>query len=304
MKQFIIKCFVFLLLTGGSVIAFYVVFELNFSDRFYAKFLHKTNSMIVGSSRALLGLDPESIAKTYPDASGMLNFAFTQRTSPYGEVYYDAICKKLTGADNGIFIVEVSPLSLFAGQSALPEEKLVLGELTFFNLDPNPEYVLNNSEHPFYLDMFSRSRPDAVQVSHPSGWLENTVNDDGVKKEKKLMTQRAEYDTLFSTTTLSDYRLEWLRKTVQLFTEHGTVVMVRIPVTAAMDSMETGYCPQFDSLMLGIAKQYGATYIHDDLGQECLFADMHHMLSASARSYSIALGAKLNEVAKQGSGEQ
>jgi hypothetical protein len=153
MKKFTTRLVLFSVVVFATVSIFYIVAESTFNDRFYSKFLHKSNGLVLGSSRALLGLNPEAIADSCVQAEGILNFAFTQKTSPYGEVYYNAICNKLqSNQTNGLFILEVSPLSLSAAGDAQPEKKLVLGEMFFFNLNPNPEYVFRNAQHPLYLD--------------------------------------------------------------------------------------------------------------------------------------------------------
>lgn len=287
-----------MILVAGSLTAFYLAFEMDFKDRYYHKFTRPSTSMIVGSSRALLGLDPASISAQCPQAKEMLNFAFTLRTSPYGKVYYDAIDAKLSpGVTGGVFIVEVSPLNISSGENELPEKRLILGELKFFNLDPNPEYVLRAAEHPLYLDMFQNWEPPAIQSAHPDGWLENLKVDDSVRLAKKLVTQRREYVQIFQSNRISDYRIKWLEKTIQLLKGHGTVVLLRMPVIDEMHQMEQAYCPQFDTMMENLARNNGVTYLDLSSNSGYSFLDMHHMISESAKSYSSNVGRALCGIA-------
>lgn len=302
MRAYIGKILILSVLVILTLAGFYLAFERDFSDRFYSKFLNPAPSMIVGSSRALLALDPSEIAVDFPQAKDMLNFAFTQRTSPYGEIYYNAIKRKLTDRTDGVFIVEVSPTSLLQTGDVLPEKKMVLADIFLYNVDPNPEYILRYSEHPLYLDCFSYS-PASNQVGHADGWLENLRTDTGKKQEAKIESQIKEYDNFFTTGTVSPYRLYWLEETIRLLSEHGTVVMIRLPVSKKMESMEMKYCPYFDSTMEAIAVRNNVHYLHKWSDENYQFADLHHMLSASAKTFSRNAGFELNNILNRDTSE-
>ena len=99
MKIFLIKSFLFIFLVVFTLFPIFRYISKDFSDRFYDKFLYKAPSLIIGSSRALYALMPEHINNNRKINKPFLNFGFTMATSPYGEVYYDAIMKKVKSAN-------------------------------------------------------------------------------------------------------------------------------------------------------------------------------------------------------------
>lgn len=297
MKRIITRIFFFSLLLGLFLVAYYRRFETNFSDRFYRKFTNPPASMVLGSSRALLGLDPESIQKTYPAKEPFLNFAFTQKTSPYGEVYYNAVVKKI-GDDvtGGLYILEVSPLNISGDSRELPEENLVLNDQYFFNLDPNFEYVAKNNEHPLFFDMLPHVPKKPIQFPHANGWLENLdERRDSAAYAKKILKQEKEYRDVLNKFSVQEYRLSWLEKTIVYLARHGKVVILRMPVTERMRQMENKYCPGFNKMMEDLAQKTHAHYINMHESEGYSFSDLHHMSSSSARLFSEQVG---NEAAK------
>ncbi len=111
MKSFLLNCIYF----GAPLLALLV--SVGFladgrTDKFYLKCASpRQTSMIIGISRAGLGLQPaifdSALAKEYPQTS-LYNFAFTLNWTPYGKVYFDAITKKIAqGTSKGLFIVSV-----------------------------------------------------------------------------------------------------------------------------------------------------------------------------------------------------
>lgn len=297
MKSFLLKLSVLVFLSAGTLVAFYWKFERNFNDRFYNKFTSHPQSLIAGSSRALLGLDPASIEKNYPAAEPFLNFAFTQKTSPYGEIYFDAIRRKIgKEVKDGLFILEVSPLNVSGYKDVLPEKGMVLDKMCFFNLDPNFEYVGRNSEHPLYFDVLPHKEKAPVQLPHISGWLENMKEQkDSLAREKKNSEQMAEYTAIFDSYRISEYRMLWLEKTISFLREHGRVIILRMPVSPQMRVMETGYCPGFNQLMNDLSKRTGAAYLDMSESGTYIFADLHHMSASSAKRFSQSVGEAISK---------
>lgn len=251
--------------------------------------------MITGSSRALLSMSPEDIDPNGFFQKPFLNFAFTQRTSPYGEVYYNAISNKLltTGTKNGIFLLEINPLAIYTASDSCAENGLILGRMHFFNLNPNPEYVLLNSEHALYQLYL---KPPAVNnnvIFHNSGWNENKIAADTGLRTKKIAEQYKAHEKLFREWQNPAYRLYWLERTIQLMNTHGKVILVRVPVRAEMRELEHKYYPGFDKLMDSVAVLNNAGYWNymDEEGYD--FYDIHHMTGASAKRFSSELNRRL-----------
>lgn len=294
MKSFLLKLSLFSLLVLATTAGIFWKVKKNFSDRFYNKFKQPACSMVIGSSRALLGLDPETISKFYPAEKPFLNFSFTQATSPYGEVYYHAIESKLCDSTtHGIFILEIAPMGISESKGPWREKSLILGRMQFFNLDPNPEYIARNNEQPFYFNVFFDRKKKATQEPHPSGWLENLSVQDSLLHLKKMKEQDKEYSELFETCHLSSYRQEWLEKTIRLLSRHGRVVLLRMPVSPRMREMEDQYCPDFEKRMNALAIRTASDFIDLSGEQDFRYFDLHHMTSPSALQFSELLGRSL-----------
>jgi hypothetical protein len=291
MKKLLLNSAVFILLVSISSWLLLDMASRGFSDRYYYKFTRKAPSLILGSSRALLGLDPDKIKERYPAADGLLNFAFTLKTSPYGETYYNAIAKKVADGNDGVFIIEVSPLSISEPKEGkFAEEALVLNHLLFFNANPNYEYILRHSETPLYQSVFKIPAKRSIQEPHYSGWLENLTTRDSTSRKKKIAEQDKEYRTLFRNHRLSQTRLSWLQKTIELLSQHGRVILVRMPVSERMHELERGYMPEFGTILSGLAGTYHVEYTDFTMKPGFAFDDLHHLTSVSAREISTELG--------------
>lgn len=294
MVKFLIKLTVFVtvVLTVWLVLLF--IPSNDYQDRFKMKFEGQCGSMITGSSRALLAMSPDIIDPNGFFADPFLNFAFTQKTSPYGETYYNAIAAKLNSSgNNGIFLVEVNPLALYTGSDSLPEENLILGRLHFFNLNPNPEYVLINSERPLYQLYIKSSKVKSGTVYHKSGWNENTVSVDTVLRKQKIAESVVAHEKLFKEWRDPSYRFYWFSRTLELFKTKGKVIIVRVPVRPEMRALEEKYYPGFDQLMDSVATANSALYWNYFRDDQYDFYDIHHMSSESAKRFSSELNRRL-----------
>lgn len=268
-----------------------------FEDRFSHKFEYRCGSIVTGSSRALLGINPDIVDPDGMYARPFLNFAFTQKTSPYGEVYYDAILKKIDrSATNGLFILEVNPLALYSYTEDQAEEQLILGRLHIFSLDPNLEYALINGEKPAYMFYLTRPKVFDGVTMHKNGWNESNAPIDSVYKVDKVKEQYDAHDDLFARARDSSYRLEWLRKTITALDQYGTVVLVRVPVSPEMASLENKYYPEFDALLRRTAEETHATFISYIADTTYEFYDIHHMTSRSASRFSAVLKADIDRL--------
>jgi hypothetical protein len=134
------------------------------------------------------------------------------------------------------------------------------------------------------------------QVFHSNGWLENRVERDSLRKQKKIEQQSAEYRNLFATNSFSEYRYIWFCKTIEMLKQRGTVVLLRMPVSTEMQEMEREFFPQFDSLIFTTSRNYDVIYMNMSTVSGCRFDDLHHMESESAILFSAMVGGRLSRV--------
>lgn len=294
MKKLIVKCLIFAMLITGT--AFPLLYRLAAArqDRFVSKFSYKTESMVTGSSRALLGLNPDRIGKSERYAGPFLNYAFTQVTSPYGETYYNAVCRKLgSGKDQKqkLFILEVNPVSVSAREEHYPEKEMILGRLSVFNMSPNVDYLLSSAQRPAYLLYIDKGKKEekSATIFHTNGWNEFVQLPEGTDTAKLNREMYEAHRKLFSEFSVSSYRLDWLEKTIRYLSEHGEVVLVRMPVEKRMHALESAYCPEFDSRMEALAGACKIRYLNYFNTEGWSFYDLHHMTAESANRISKAI---------------
>jgi hypothetical protein len=307
MKRLLLKIILFSVLLAIVIVPAIYSVTSGFSDRFYFKFLKKAPSLVMGSSRALLGLDPDKIDPDGNFASPFLNFAFTQATSPYGEIYYNAImCKAAKSDGKGLFILEVGPLAISARGDSLSERKMVLSRVSFLNMDPNIDYILKNSQHPLYLFFLNnklKSKPPTF-IPHTNGWNENLKEPDSTDFAKGMEKGLKAHVGIFREFKISQYRIGWLEKTVESLSSFGRVVLVRIPVTKEMKAMEDKFSPGFNEIIGGIAKEHKAIYLDLTGVGTWKFYDVHHMTTSSAEKFSALFGDTIQKVFKEGPEQQ
>lgn len=268
----------------------------DFSDRFYHKFTYRANSMITGSSRALYALNPEMIDSFIHARPPFLNFAFTQRTSPFGELYYKAICGKVSEETaDGIFVVEVTPLSVYSDDEYRSEEELILSKMVVYNMDPNYNYLFANSQRPFYQFFLHPESTNSVEHAHRSGWYAYDQLPDEATIRKQGEAQVKTLTNLFQRTQGLDYRYYWFNRTVEELVNHGQVILLRLPVAPEIRNMEQEYYPEFDSLMTAVAGRYKVHYLDMSRTSGWTYYDFQHMTAESANRFSLALGDTLRK---------
>lgn len=221
-----------------------------YTDPFYIRFTTpKQNSLILGTSRAAQGLQPEvfdSILKTE-----IFNYAFTVAHSPFGKTYLNSIKKKLNpNSKKGIFIVTVDPWSL-SSLTTIPNDSLSFRELKrslattpFVNFNPNVFYLYTNWNEKYYKLLSSGK---SKMFLHNDGWLEVNINLDSINLaeniEKKVKTYR---EKQLPKAQFSANRFKYFKETISFLKKHGKVYLVRLPIHTKMMEIENELMPHFD----------------------------------------------------------
>jgi hypothetical protein len=276
-------------------------FAVKKTDFFYVKFLHPGNSLILGSSRALRGLDPDLLGENLEIDRPFLNFAFTLANSPFGPKYLNAIQHKIQpSTQNGLYILEVSPLAISTKTSNPEDDERLYREnqkvidSVLFNSNPNPEYLIKHAERPFYLAFLKAFQ--AKRSVHDSGWNPSGRYIEDVANQQIIKTSTVYAETVFPEYYVSSKRIRSLEKTIEFLIQRGRVIVIRIPVSAEMWDLEEQYMPSFDSVVTEIAQKNGVEYINfkRDSSRFSLI-DVHH-LSLEA---SLELSKTLNQYLRQ-----
>lgn len=297
MKKFIIDLLlIFSVVCSLFLATCFILDGAGWSDWAYKKLTTENNckSMITGTSRAEQGIIPSVIDSFFSIRSRsfpMQNFAFTGESSPYGEIYFNAIKRKLNqSSKGGLFVVTVDPWSLTTNKTSdvvgdgYREDFQILNKIKLF-YKPNISYFW------YYCKPFL---DNSHMRLHDDGWLEINVSMTDKDVQKRKESKKEDYKVL--NYLKSDYRMKWLKLTIELFKEHGYVVMCRIPTDAFILDIENKIWHNFDLDMLDIAKKYSIPYFSfSNMAGHYRTTDGNHLYSKDAILFTRALCDSINK---------
>jgi hypothetical protein len=185
--------------------------------------------LIVGNSRPAQGIHPrilDSILHTGGWSGKTFNYSFALAKSNFGRAYYESIRKKLDPRPHGgVFVVSVDPWSISRLKRQTEEEDVqweqggsFVARMWSVNMDPNVEYLVQEYPHPFLTILtHGRSQRKEGLLLHEDGWEEVNI-DVGPEMVAKRIQGRSLpfYERLLATDTLSELRVAYLRKTIDL----------------------------------------------------------------------------------------
>lgn len=301
MKKFILKSsqIVAIIIATYGLLGF---FADGYTDPFYLRFTSpKQHSLILGTSRAAQGIRPnvlDTLLKKRNEKLPIFNFSLTLLDSPYGETYYRAIQAKLDkNTKHGLFVVAIDPWSI-SSRSDFNDEietKEVLSKITYFNQNPNYDYLINAYNKPIFSVIIDKFKKKSPLLLHENGWLEVSVPMDKKSIETRAEDKLKQYKQNLSIYKISPSRINWLEKTISLLKKHGNVVLVRIPVGEQILSLEKELYKPFDSLIAATFKNTPYLNFVEE-GNTYQFVDGNHLYKESAKRFSIELAKKINKL--------
>lgn len=263
------------------------------NDVDYTKFTHRAKHLVLGVSRAKVGIVPQIVKKELGLEGQMLNLAFTTPESPYSPNYFKLVRRKLSRTSNhsGLFLLSVNPGNLgqssYGGQADQP-----IYDLHIVNMNPNVEYLFRNinMDQSLLFDLINPS-PDSLMAfrPHPDGWGErmrrsDIPDEEVIQKLSRMLTRR----------TFSQERLQVLRELIGYLQDYGDVVLVRLPVAPQVYDLEQRWNTDFDQIMEAYALEEGVFYLnYVDWGTAYEFSDPQHLLNTGAQAFSKDLAADL-----------
>ena len=303
MRKFVLNSilFSFFLLVGIIGILTWIDAK-GLSDEFYKRLNHSSPSIILGSSRAAQGIVPEVLQDSLSEmnfATPLENFSFTIIASPYSSTYYRAIKKKLIPQveSNGLYVLDVTPYSLRNDRDGERERWDILCGATIQK--PNYPYLLRYCRPYKWLSHKSCLLHDdgwleVRGIPLDSIWIENALKDgtislNDIEIRKNHYIERMAYYRDWSISK-SNERINWLIKTITLLKAHGTVYLVRIPVSQQMKEIEDSIWPDFDKDIISIANSLDISYF--SFTEQCnqyRTVDGNHLYYEDAIKFSAAL---------------
>ncbi len=266
MKKFIKKTIIFTLI----FFTLFSLFLINYGgkiDSFYLKFTTpKVSSLIIGDSRALMGIRPDIIKRKLENKGynlPILNYSFTIAQAPIGPSYRKSILKKIKpNTKNGLFIITISPLMLLSENShdnyknEFVEANMSPHNMSTVSMNPNFEYLIRNYNSFHFKAIFKEKL-----VLHKNGWLQ----DNNIPKtEKEYETRRDwwlnSYNNFDKEYSFSKYRLASLDTLIKKLKEFGQVHLARLPVDSIFIPLEEKMCPGFDKLVDSLSNLNNVSY--------------------------------------------
>lgn len=277
----------FLALVAGifTLVLFRAGFEV---DEFYGRFTTpKQHSLILGTSRAAQGLNPEVINQEL-GRNDLFNYSFTNEHSPYGPVYLRSIQSKHDAiGHDGIFILTVDPWNIGSDknnpddESLFRENDLMLHGMWDVNSSPNLLYLLHYYEGSYYNIL--KKKQDPQLHLRPNGWLEVMVPMDSTSVEKRTKDRLKLYrEETLKRYAFSSSRLSWLGKTVEYLKPFGKVYLVRLPVSDEMIDIELEQNKSFDVIIREFASTMNLPYLDLSSDNDSIaFTDGNHIARGS-----------------------
>ncbi|SHG39757.1 hypothetical protein [Chryseobacterium sp. OV279] len=261
----------------------------NTDDNYMHFAVEKPKNIILGDSRSVQGIVPEVLKNKL--ATPFDNFSLNIAQSPYGEIYLNALKRKLDpDTKNGIFIVTVNPWNLSLKNDVFtkadyPEEKSPFKNMYFYNMSPNYEYLLKNLNKSWFRIYLDR---EAVVKSntflHKDGWMEVNVDMNKDSVNARIAKKTQEYQLMLKDYKLSQVRMKALNEIIDYLQPKGTIYLVRIPATQNIMNLENKRFPEFSGLMRDLSTRKNIKFY--DFSGRCndfVYTDGNHMYKESSK---------------------
>ena len=291
-----------ILITLFSLIIFLSI--INFgdwsSDSFYYKVSSpKKSSMIIGSSRALQGLNPDVLNQNL-NRSDIYNFAFTNLHSPYGAQYYIAIKNKLNKSkNNNIYFLAVNPWTI-SSKVKNPNDEEKFRELKSNLLVENYNDDLAGKLK-YYYTHYNNSLIGLIYnfrktiELNENGYLKIRLREDSSRVERKT---KHYLDNMLPNYKFSKIRYNYLASTIKLLKDYGAIYLIRLPVHEKLYQIDNRLLENFDELMVDLSEKFNVNYINLSFYKdEYSYTDGNHLDYESAKKVSelVAFEIKSND---------
>ncbi|MFT6167283.1 MAG: hypothetical protein ACJASF_001981 [Vicingaceae bacterium] len=308
MKKFLINSTIFLIIVVVIHFALALLAD-NTIDEYYGKVSNgKRNSLVLGTSKALQGIIPPVIDSILGLPNNQLyNFSFTLTSSPFGEVYFNAIDNKIDPNSVGnYYIIAIDPWSISEKIDSSNFENLdknsVLHNLDDVTSNPNFQYlwkkypsgwgsfILKKTEV-FFLqknaDRLNESVKGSFSIMKESGWLKVYTSLDSGFVRKKETEKFNQYRKEAVENKFSTYRYNYFIKTIEKLKKHGSVYLVRLPVHEEMLKIEEGLVPQFTSKIQDAIQLSDGYFDMTKMEKKYYFTDGNHLEKSSSNIASM-----------------
>ena len=263
-------------------------------DENYNKFtMESKGSIILGSSRATHGLNPEFILD-----NKIANFAFDAFSSPFSKEYNSAIYSYLGDSlkSKGIVIIEVNPWTLSIDTSLsepFREKDRVLNNDISFSNKPNFDFLFSNYNHGWgKIIMDEVIAPNSSKFLHENGWLEVSLDMEESSIQERKISLLNSYKKKAKTSVVSDYRITSLVELIDTINDFKKVFIVKLPVCAELLDIESSFFNE-DSVYTLIKEKVPTTDFIELNSEDLKWIDGHHVYKNSVQLMSEKLNDRI-----------
>lgn len=306
MKAFFTKLTVFSLAFVCIYMLCVHILSKDYVDIYYKKFTQEAGGLVIGISKASKGINPniiENELKHLDFDTPIVNFALNVSNSKYGDIYFEAIKKKVNfSSKNQLFIVSVSPASFAAKINAEPEDIIemdkkftIVGKVDQVKAKPNFNYVIETYDQPLY-NAFHPYEKDPRFTIHDNGWLEIKLDyskSDSIVKNDILFWKSIllkHFKNEVKTQEVSEYRIKSFVEMIQFLKQNGSVFIITMPEDKEFIDSEKIFWPNFEPQMDSIAAKLNIPYINYwYLSGKLKTYDGLHLESESAKEFTHLL---------------
>lgn len=296
MKRFLFKIS-FYIVAVVAVLLFLGTYADGNTDDNYRHFIGpEPSNIILGDSRGAQAMVPFVLNEKIKGRT-FNNFALNIGDSPYGQVYFEALKKKINpDTKDGIFILTVDPWCLSLDKSLEhskddPDKNSTMADMHFFNMTPNYEYLLKHYPRSWFNIYKEREEiGKSATYLHKDGWMEVSVDVHPDSVSARAVKKIEGYTNLLQTQKISQFRLNGFVDMIKYLRDKGSVYIVRIPAFKGMMELEDRYDPNFSQRIENIAKENGVKFFDLSSNPEnYTYTDGNHMYKESGKIFTAQI---------------
>lgn len=296
MKKFLFKISFYIIGVIAVMLFLGTYADGNTDDNYMHYTGPKPSDMILGDSRGGQAVIPYVLDEKLKGTK-FNNFALNIGDSPYGQVYLEAVKKRMNpDTKNGIFILTVDPWCLSIDKSLEhstedPDQNSPLADMHFYDMSPNYEYLLKHYSRSWFNIYKEREElAKSVTFLHKNGWMEVNVNVHPDSVRVREVKKIEGYTDMMKNQMISQYRINAFQDMIQYLKGKGTVYIIRIPAFKGMMELEDIYDPGFNKRIENIAQQNGVKFFNlSSNPQDYIYTDGNHMYKESGKIFSAQI---------------
>jgi len=296
MKKFLFKISFYILAVAAVLLWLGSYADGNTDDNYRHFTGAKPSNIILGDSRGSQALVPDVLDGKFKGKK-FDNFSLNLTESPYGQIYLEALKKKLNpDTQDGIFILTVNPWNVSTGKDVkdakeYTENTSSLADMHFYDIAPNYEYLLKHYPKSWFNIYNDR---EAIGKSntylHKNGWMEVTVDINSADLRKREASKIIQYKEFANTQKISQDRLNALEDIIKYLDAKGTVYIVRIPGFKGVMDIENAFSPDFNDIIGSLAKKNNVKFLDfSSQYDKYIYTDGNHMYKESGKVFTAQI---------------